>query len=1688
MFSTRIRLVTLFTLLLSTIIFSAVKFGPIQQPETRAEMLAPTITATMTAAPVTDIGSNGAFVNPGDKLQYTVTINNIAAGAGNDATNVIFTDVLNSNLTLEAGSVKASPIAGDDVYAVTGNVRISATAGTLLTNDIRPVTGSNAGLTITKIGSDTTAPFSFTTTNGGTVTATTGDGSFQYDPPVGFEGTGASGDTFTYVITDTDGLTATGTVRLDVSGMIWFIDNSAAACTTIAAGCGRLTTPFSSLSAFSTLNVGGGSNPDINDNIFLYSTGAGYTGGLALLNGQKLIGQGASASLVIIAGITLAPNSDALPLTGGTRPTISNAAGGGIIANAVGGTNTIRGITYGAVGNGNLTKLGGANFGTITIGNNVSPDVQLTGAGRALDFVNGSFAASSGFVDITTTGGGTHGINLSNVGGTVNFGATTVGGAATQGINIAGSSVNATFGTTQISGTTTQGILIGTSTGNITFGNTTVQAGTDGVSLQNNSAGTRTFGTLNISGSSGNGFLHTVGGGNVTVNGAASIVSNNTAVSIQNPSATNVINFAAATSVSANTSGQTGVLWTGVAGASVTFNSLSIATNNGTALNATSGGTFNVTNGTGAINGIPQPNPAIVASGIALNANFSQINSGGGANGVSLTSVTGTSNFGTGFLSNQTGSTFLVNGGTCTVTYNGVMTPNPGTRVVDIQNKTGGTVSFGGAITALGGTNLGILLNSNTGATINFTGGLDLSTGANPAFTATGGGTVNATQNNTSIVNTLTTTTGTALNIQNTTIGGSGLTFRSISSNGAANGINMLNTGAGSFTVTGNGSTCTVATPTCDGGSIQSSTGYGILFNKVGPVSLTRIKVQNSGTKSVGTPTQTAGDTCVGACINGFTMDNSIITDSAGGATDDGLVLTNVTGAVSITNSAIANIPHNGMWADNFSYNMSSFTMTNTTISCASGQPCQPSGSVGNDALLLVMRGTSVLTSGSITSSTFSGVRAVGVQVQTGDTGRIGSNSGGVITAPAASNSITIGGVGVGVGNTFTGNGQGIDVGTAQVSNMSFQILNNSVVGKVTSPGAISNQSSATAINAFTAAGADTGSAHTFVGKIDSNTIGTQGVKDSGAGFGAGIRVVVQGVATQGVVSVTNNTIREVPNSDIMIFFGQNGAASSPSASARFKVQGNTLPAFSGSNLSLCGPANSPCPGNGIFVLADEGSAVCNSITGNTIFDVSPIGGGFDVYLAERAGPPAGAQLTVEGTGSVSAFVQANNTLTGAQKFIDEGANTSLVAPGGCGAFPAIAPPVVETSKLEDRSYDDLSFLNASFETTAETLAGIPKLSGCPIRSEQVPDTNIFIAAAIYKPIVITGEAIIGYAASQPELLAEATYIPNVERAATKQSSVTEIVRKLSSLVSPMVYAQDSEKVDSPQSGETVTVNGGGPGGFIIPAGKSTTITFNATIAKPTVPINTFSISNQGSVAGTGFATVLTNAVNTTIIQAPTISKAFNPTSVNNGAPSTLTFTITNANPTQTASAIAFTDTFPVNLVVANPATASTTCAGATFTNLTNGVIAPSDTGVKLTGGSLAINGATCTATVQVRSTVQGAYPNTTGIISSFEGFTGATSNTATLNVSLLTAAGVSVSGRVTNVEGRGVRNANVVITDSQGVSRRVTTGPNGNYNFDDVEVGQNYIISVVSRRYQFTPRVVNVMDQLTNVDFVAGQ
>jgi uncharacterized repeat protein (TIGR01451 family) len=309
----------------------------------------------------------------GQTLTYTVIITN---GGPSALTNVMFSDMLDPNTTFVNGSVSTTPIAVPDSYSVLGNVSLSSPVS-VLTNDFDP-DGVGPALTVNATN--------FTTTNGGSVSLST-NGFFTYNPPPGFEGT----DRFNYTLNDGEGFTDIGTVSLNVTGMIWFVTSSG------PVGDGRLSNPFNSLAALAAVNNGGVSNPAAGDNIFLYS--GNYTGPVTLLNNQKLIGQGATSSLITITGLTPPPGSAALPATGGTRPVIAGASGVTLAAG-----NTVRGLNINISGG---TALSGASVGALAV-----TEVGVTNtAGGAMNLANGTLSLV--FRSIVATGG-TNGIRLVN--------------------------------------------------------------------------------------------------------------------------------------------------------------------------------------------------------------------------------------------------------------------------------------------------------------------------------------------------------------------------------------------------------------------------------------------------------------------------------------------------------------------------------------------------------------------------------------------------------------------------------------------------------------------------------------------------------------------------------------------------------------------------------------------------------------------------------------------------------------------------------------------------------------------------------------------------------------------------------------------------------------------------------------------------------------------------------------------------------------------------------------------------------------------------------------------------------------------------------------------------------------------------------------------------------------------------
>ena len=86
------------------------------------------------------------------------------------------------------------------------------------------------------------------------------------------------------------------------------------------------------------------------------------------------------------------------------------------------------------------------------------------------------------------------------------------------------------------------------------------------------------------------------------------------------------------------------------------------------------------------------------------------------------------------------------------------------------------------------------------------------------------------------------------------------------------------------------------------------------------------------------------------------------------------------------------------------------------------------------------------------------------------------------------------------------------------------------------------------------------------------------------------------------------------------------------------------------------------------------------------------------------------------------------------------------------------------------------------------------------------------------------------------------------------------------------------------------------------------------------------------------------------------------------------------------------------------------------------------------------------------------------------------------------TAAMVTLSGRVSTAENQGISRARVTINSSDGTTRTALTGAFGYFRFDDVEVGQTYIVSIHSKRFQFAnpTQVVSVNDEITDLDFTA--
>lgn len=176
--------------------------------------------------------------------------------------------------------------------------------------------------------------------------------------------------------------------------------------------------------------------------------------------------------------------------------------------------------------------------------------------------------------------------------------------------------------------------------------------------------------------------------------------------------------------------------------------------------------------------------------------------------------------------------------------------------------------------------------------------------------------------------------------------------------------------------------------------------------------------------------------------------------------------------------------------------------------------------------------------------------------------------------------------------------------------------------------------------------------------------------------------------------------------------------------------------------------------------------------------------------------------------------------------------------------------------------------------------------------------------------------------------------------------------------------------------------------GGSLAAGASCTFSVTVTGTSTGVKTNTTSaISSTETGTGASANASLTVA----LIVPATISKAFGARVIPFNAITTLSFSITNPNAGSTLTAIGFGDPLPAGLNVSTPNGLTGSCGGGTIT-----AVAGSGS-VSLAGATLAAK-ASCTFSVNVKGTTEGAKANITSAISSAEAGAG-TFATASLNV-----------------------------------------------------------------------------------------
>jgi hypothetical protein len=658
----------------------------------------------------------------------------------------------------------------------------------------------------------------------------------------------------------------------------------------------------------------------------------------------------------------------------------------------------------------------------------------------------------------------------------------------------------------------------------------------------------------------------------------------------------------------------------GIAGSgfgTLTVGSISVSATGGPALDLSSGdvmGSFDSLSSSGSTGaGI-----RLVGVGGSFSAAGGSITGSAGA-GVEVTGGAGTFSYGGDIavagplavsVTGHTGGA-LTFGGTIASTGSGI----------SVQNNSGGTIAFTGSSKSLStGANNGVTLANNTGAQISFGGGgLAIATTNGTGFSATGGGTVTVT----GAGNTVTSAGGVAVRVENTTIGASGLTFRSVSANGGTNGIVLNNTGAvNGLQVTGTGAAGSGGTIQSVSGADASTAGIGVYLSGVRNVQLAYMTLTGADNFAIR-----------GVGVVDFSLGNSVVNGISGttAALAEGAIsFTSLTGAASITNSQVS-----GGLTDNLNVSNTAGTLDRLTIS---GSTIGQNGAAdGDDGVAIEATGSAVVKV-TVQNSTFTGARADLFQMTLAN-----SAAADLVFAGNTLNN--------GQANPLSGGGGVLVTSTGGSPTLSYAMTGNAVRGTTGAAVAVIK-------------GAGTG---TFTGSITNNVIGQSGVANSGSSQGSGIIVDLIGGGAH-TASVTGNQVFQFTNFGIR-------AQGSGTGQGVLKVvaQGNTVSQPSPNAVTTSFPTHGiriqsgVGTGDNAIVCATVGGAgaLANAVTG------TGINGGTDIRLFERflttmALP--GYAGAANDNAAAAAFTQANN---GGTPTVQATNNVSAGGPGFVGTCPA---------------------------------------------------------------------------------------------------------------------------------------------------------------------------------------------------------------------------------------------------------------------------------------------------------------------------------------------------------------------------------------------------------------------------------